>query len=251
VAEILPTDASVAEPLSSNSRLPPNVQAEEIEELFARYYTPLVIFIDTLTEGSADAPDLAQEALISANRALNGNNHPLGKHPIERRRLTAWMYTIARNGTYDHQRRGGRHQTEPLPVVETDDGPQKNGRTGYTQEPGASDMPFEDQVIDRLITDRLWERILKKVTREQAQALALVDREGYSYDEAASMLGVPTGTLRSRLARGRQAAREILMPYVKAEHPGLLKRSISQQPVRTDNDLKSAADDRYVLISIP
>lgn len=48
---------------------------------------------------------------------------------------------------------------------------------------------------------------LAKLPREQCQAILLVALEGRAYEEAAAMLGVPVGTVRSRLARGRETLR--------------------------------------------
>ena len=51
---------------------------------------------------------------------------------------------------------------------------------------------------------------LQKISPDRRAALALVAIEGFSYAEAANVLGVPAGTLMSRLARGREDLRVIL-----------------------------------------
>ena len=51
---------------------------------------------------------------------------------------------------------------------------------------------------------------MQKISPDRRAALALVAIEGFSYAEAANVLGVPAGTLMSRLARGREDLRAIL-----------------------------------------
>ena len=59
--------------------------------------------------------------------------------------------------------------------------------------------------------------------------LVLVDLEGYSYEEAASILDVPLGTVRSRLYRARRMIQEALLAY--AHDAGIGKRSTPSSPV--------------------
>jgi RNA polymerase sigma-70 factor, ECF subfamily len=54
------------------------------------------------------------------------------------------------------------------------------------------------------------ERALNKLPLEQRESILLVGLEGLRYDEAASILGVPIGTVRSRLSRGREALRKLM-----------------------------------------
>jgi RNA polymerase sigma-70 factor (ECF subfamily) len=54
------------------------------------------------------------------------------------------------------------------------------------------------------------DRALGQLTREQREVVLLVGLEGMSYDEAAKILRVPIGTIRSRLSRGREALRSLL-----------------------------------------
>jgi RNA polymerase sigma-70 factor, ECF subfamily len=54
------------------------------------------------------------------------------------------------------------------------------------------------------------ERALNRLPLEQRESILLVGLEGLRYDEAASILGVPIGTVRSRLSRGREALRKLM-----------------------------------------
>ena len=59
-------------------------------------------------------------------------------------------------------------------------------------------------------TPTLLDRSLQGLPPDQATAVLLVDGDGYSYDEAAAILGVAEGTIASRLNRGRHALRQTL-----------------------------------------
>ena len=67
------------------------------------------------------------------------------------------------------------------------------------------------------------ERALGELPEEQREVILLVGLEGMSYDQAAAILNVPVGTIRSRLSRGREALRKLLgmeerRPTTAAEH---------------------------------
>ena len=51
------------------------------------------------------------------------------------------------------------------------------------------------------------------MNEEQRAAIVLVDLQGLLYDEAAQVLDIPVGTLKSRIARGRQALAQLLKNY--------------------------------------
>ena len=75
-----------------------------------------------------------------------------------------------------------------------------------------ADLPaagaHQDGVDERLTL----QRALASLDPETAAALVLVDRDGHSYDEAGVVLGIPAGTVASRLHRGRRALRSVLDP---------------------------------------
>ena len=120
--------------------------------------------------GPADGPDVAQEALVRAVRGL-GEFH--GDAPAG-----AWLARIARNACIDETRRRARRATRleqfgPLPAVAA-----------------ADDAVLLRRLVDGLEADR-------------RDALLLTRWAGLSYAEAADVLGVPIGTVRSRVARAR------------------------------------------------
>src|SRR5262249_26210519 len=74
----------------------------------------------------------------------------------------------------------------------------------------ASDAPLADEALVREEErQRLW-NALRQVPEEFRTALVLFDIEGHTYDELAAIEGVPVGTVKSRLFRGRALLRKLL-----------------------------------------
>lgn len=133
-----------------------------------------------LTRDPAAADDLVQDTL---ERALARRRHWRGDGPV-----AAWMWTIMLNLHRDTLRRAAPH----LVVVE--------------------DLP-QAPVAGSAVEDRLaLAEVRAAMTRlpvDQQQALVLVAIEGQSLKDAAAILGVPEGTLVSRLGRARAALRSM------------------------------------------
>ena len=126
------------------------------------------------------ADDLVQEAITRAwanqHRFEPGTN------------MMAWLFTIVRNTFYSHHRRRSREVEDP------------NGdyaKTLKTHPDQQSHIDFEDM-----------RAALQRIPADQREALLLIAAEGFSYEEAAEIMGVAVGTVKSRVnrARGRLAA---------------------------------------------
>jgi RNA polymerase sigma-70 factor (ECF subfamily) len=72
-----------------------------------------------------------------------------------------------------------------------------------------------DDVFDRLDLRPALERSLGAMLPEYAETVILVDIEDYTYADAATLLGVPVGTVRSRLFRARRLLQEALIEYAR------------------------------------
>jgi RNA polymerase sigma-70 factor, ECF subfamily len=131
-----------------------------------------------------DAADALQEALISAYRAAGRFRGDSA--------VTTWLHRIVVNACLDRVRRRGR-PTVPLPEA------------GQPGEPALPRDPIED--ADTALTVR---EALARLPEDQRVALVLVDVQGMPVAEAAEVLGVPTGTIKSRCARGRAKLAEQL-----------------------------------------
>jgi RNA polymerase sigma-70 factor, ECF subfamily len=129
-----------------------------------------------------EAADALQDALVSAFR---------GAHTFQgRSAVTTWLHRIVVNACLDRARRAASHRTRPL-----DEQPSLEGVLGHDE---GADAPVERGELRRELATAL-----ASLPQEQRAALVLVDMHGYPVAEAAAILGVPTGTVKSRCARGR------------------------------------------------
>ncbi|GEM_PF-121758 len=136
-----------------------------------------------LTRDVAVADDLVQDCLA---RAL-GKLHLWHKGTD----LRAWLFTILHNQYVNHVRRSVREGA----VVGLSD-----------NEPSLIRPAHQGQRLEL----RDLERAIAKLPEEQQAAILLVGLEGMRYEDVAAVLGVPVGTIRSRLSRGRETLRRLV-----------------------------------------
>lgn len=139
-------------------------------------------FARALTRHVADADDLVQ---VGLERALMTMDTLAADS-----RLDSWMFRVMRNAWTDETRRRGRWDRVLAPE-----------EAGATVGDATSEADFAFLSI---------QRAMEKLPDEQRIAVALVLVEGLSYRDAADVIGVPVGTLTSRLARGREALQDLL-----------------------------------------
>lgn len=140
------------------------------------------------------ADDLAQEALA---RALGSLERLRREQALE-----GWAFSILANCFRDHCRRG-------RPTVAYEE------RIDTTQA-GAERELAQQQTRQQV------RAAIARLSPTQREVLMLVDLESYSYAEVATVLGIPVGTVMSRLSRARQKLKQLLAAPAK-EHP-LLER---------------------------
>ncbi|MGW7485471.1 RNA polymerase sigma factor SigM [Streptomyces sp. NPDC054786] len=129
-----------------------------------------------------EAADAVQDALVSAYRAAHTFR---GQSAV-----TTWLHRITVNACLDRARKAASRRTSP--VAETE-------RLEQLLEPEESAAaPAERQDLHRELLSAL-----RTLPEEQRAALVLVDMQGYPVAEAAAILEIPTGTVKSRCARGR------------------------------------------------
>ncbi len=142
-------------------------------------------FARALTGQVADADDIVQVTLERALTRLD--QFQAGT------RLDSWLFRIARNAWIDEARSRTRRDKVFAPA----EAGERVGSDGVTE------------MHTKLEADEVW-AAMRKLPEEQREAVALVCVEGLAYREAAETLGVPIGTLTSRLARGREALQVML-----------------------------------------
>jgi RNA polymerase sigma-70 factor (ECF subfamily) len=149
---------------------------EELTALLPR----LRRFARGLTQDRADADDLCQQTIERALRACDQWQ--------EGTRLDAWVYRIMRNQWIDEVRARTRRS-----------------QTFAHEDEGLNVGVAGDRDAENLVELGNVDRALKRLPEEQREAVVLVMVEGFGYKEAADILGIPQGTLTSRLGRGREA----------------------------------------------
>ena len=152
-----------------------------------------------LTGRSQDAEDLVQETYLRAWRSLH--TYKPGTNP------KAWLFRILHNAHIDRFRASSR-------TVQTVD--ELEGQDPAFVVPETPESMVMAGLMDAEVRKALME--LPEVFRA---CLILADLEGFSYQEIADILGIPRGTVMSRLFRGRRAMRRALATYGR-EH-GYLK----------------------------
>ncbi len=156
--------------------------AAVLQHLEALYATAM-----RLTRNRADAEDLVQDSLVRAlrfrERFTPGTN------------LKAWLYTILHNAW-----RNRRRDTLRDPVdADSDKVDEAASLPG-----GPAELETPEQVLLRATLDADLQAALDELPDAFRQAVWLRDVEEFSYAEIAAMLGVPMGTVMSRISRGRR-----------------------------------------------
>jgi RNA polymerase sigma-70 factor (ECF subfamily) len=136
----------------------------------------------SLTGDVAQGEDLAQDALAKAWSAQD--SFTMGTN------LKAWTFMILRNLFYSDKRRSWRS-------------------TALDPEVAAKTLIAVDRPDSALELDEL-RRALAMLPEEQREPLILIGAAGLSYEEASEIMGVPAGTVKSRVSRGRDRLALIL-----------------------------------------
>jgi RNA polymerase sigma-70 factor (ECF subfamily) len=152
-----------------------------------------------MTGDDADAADACQEALMAIVRGLPGFDG--------RSAFGTWAYRVTTNACLDELRRRRRRPEPGLPE-------------------GAAEVASALDHVEGSTTRVDLDRALQSLPADYRAAVVLRDVCGLSYDEIAQTLGIPAGTVRSRIARGRSA----LVPLLA---PGRNSGPSSERPIST------------------
>jgi RNA polymerase sigma-70 factor (ECF subfamily) len=165
----------------------------ELDALLRAHYDRMYAVCRRLTGNDADAADATQEALVAVVKGLPRFDG--------RSRFSTWTYRIAVNASLDELRRRRRR---PEPGLFEDRGdPDTDPGRGRVAPLGTGAIVGQDveTAAARLDVDAA----LRQLSPEFRAAVVLRDLCGLDYAEIAEVLGLPAGTVRSRIARGRAA----------------------------------------------
>lgn len=166
----------------------------ERQHAFRVYVEPeievLLRVAHTLTGSWADAEDLVQDTLVRAYRGIAGFD---GAHP------RAWLLTILRNTHLNSHRR-------QRPDLAYEVGDLDGARPAF----GASSVPSPEQTVTDSVLDDAVESAVATLDPLFRTVLLLIDVDQLTYAEVAALLGIPVGTVMSRLSRARDRVRRQL-----------------------------------------
>lgn len=161
-----------------------------------------------MTRNPADAEDLVQETYLKATRSVDRYREGAGTR--------AWLFRILTNAYIDRYRQRMR---SPLTVALTEEGGLYDlfleGRSVEQREDVPWTEPELEEFLKKLVGDEVKEA-LESLPAPFRLVVILRDVEGFSYREIADMLGVPIGTIMSRLFRARKALQERLARYARS-----------------------------------
>jgi RNA polymerase sigma-70 factor (ECF subfamily) len=159
------------------------------EDLVRAHQHRVVNFARALVSDAADAEDVAQEAFLRAYRGLRSFR---GTSTFK-----TWLYQIVTNTARTHLARRRGRLDRPV---------------GDTLAPSAAyrEPASEEDVEGGVVTRDEIDRALATLPIEMREAVVLRDVEGLDYTEIAAALGVPIGTVESRIFRGRARMRSAL-----------------------------------------
>lgn len=156
---------------------------EEIARDYGRF---LYTVAYRLTGDRDQAEDLVQDVLIRVRKGLE--TYQPGS-------IEGWLSRITTNAFLDEVRRRRRRPVEALP-----DDPERV----------LAGAPSADEALDRAQLPDDIQQALRALPDDYRAAVVLCDVVGFSYDEIAESLGVPIGTVRSRIHRGRSMLKDKL-----------------------------------------
>lgn len=173
-------------------------EAAAFEELVAERSGEIYGLLFRLTENSEEARDLTQETFMRAFQSI-------GRFRGEAD-LRTWIYRIAINQARNRWRWWRRRSGDTTVSLDATQG--RSGRTvGATLAESSGDPEQQTLAREREVALRL---ALQRVGRAYRETVILRDLEGFTYEEIAATLGINVGTVKSRLARGRQELRQKL-----------------------------------------
>jgi len=173
-------------------------EAAAFEELVTERSGEIYGLLFRLTENSEEARDLTQETFLRAFQSI-------GRFRGEAD-LRTWIYRIAINQARNRWRWWRRRRRDSTVSLDATQG--HSNQTLIATLAESSENPEQQTLAhERELALR---SALQKVSRAYRETVILRDIEGFTYEEIATTLGINVGTVKSRLARGRQELRRKL-----------------------------------------
>lgn len=172
-------------------------ERDAFEALFRDTHARIYGLFRALGFSGDEAADLTQETYVKAWQSLNGLREP--------EKFLSWLFRIARNQAKDFLKHRSRHPEQELSEARAIAAP-----AAESPERAAESGELELEV----------RRALSSLPEDQRVPLVLHHFHGMPVSEIASVLGVPFGTVLSRMARARAAMARRLAPLMETGSPG-------------------------------
>lgn len=168
--------------------------------LVSKYQRKLGRLISRFVRDSGEAEDVTQDAFIKAYRALPGFRGESAFY--------TWLYRIGINTAKNHLLANKRRAPTSTPFdVEDAESFEEAGLLREVSTP-------ENELMSKQVVDVV-QASLQQLPEDLRSALTLREIEGLSYEEIASVMNCPVGTVRSRIFRAREAVAENLRPLLE------------------------------------
>jgi RNA polymerase sigma-70 factor (ECF subfamily) len=183
-------------------------QQAAFPELVRRYQDRVYNAVWRITGHVEDARDVTQDAFLKAYRSIESFRGESGFY--------TWIFRIAVNLAISHQRSHRRRRMQSLDSARATDfsGSQAASLAARIEERNASNP--SGNAVSQEMHSHVAEALMR-IDAEYRTVIVLRDIEGLDYRQIAEVLKVATGTVKSRLHRGRLALREILAPILGRE----------------------------------
>ena len=178
---------------------------EAFGELVRLYEKKVYALTLRMCKNPDDAAEAAQEAFLSAWQGL--------KFFRGEASFSTWLYRLASNACVDLLRKEQRHKAAA--------GPSLNDADTYIEV--ADDAATPQELAERSELREQIEEGLQSLSPEHREVLILRELHQLSYDEIAQTLDLDTGTVKSRISRGRKALRNFLLQSGNFSPPGASK----------------------------
>lgn len=168
------------------------------DALVSKYHLKVVNLATRFVKNADDAQDVAQEAFIKAYRGLKNFRGDAAFY--------TWLYRIAINSAKNYL--VSQSRKSPAYAVDVEDAEHMESATNLKE----YDTP-EGNLLTEEIEQTVYKAI-KDLPEDLKTAITLRELEGMTYDEIASVMECPIGTVRSRIFRAREAIDKYLKPLI-------------------------------------
>ena len=169
--------------------------------LVQKYQHRIVNLISRYVSDPGDALDVAQEAFIKAYRAIGNFRGDSAFY--------TWLYRIAINTAKNHLVALGRRP--PAADIDATEAEQFGGNTRLKDQ-GSPEHELLREEIEQTVYSTI-----ASLPEDLRTAIVLREMEGMSYEEIATTMDCPIGTVRSRIFRAREAIDQKIRPLVKGQ----------------------------------